>query len=235
MSELRSQHLLLVEDDGVSAAFLREALSALPAQIDVASNLAAASQHTASTTYALWLVDANLPDGHSAPWLQAERKLGRSTLALALTAETDRHRLDALIAAGFAEVLPKPLPVALLLATVRRWLGSEPAHRPISSEHKVPVWDEQQALSALGGDENAIRALRGLFLAELPDQHAYLLAAVADGQTEAALAVLHKLQASTAFVGAARLALACRTLKLAISDHSVLAAFSEAVSDLLNE
>ena len=68
--------LLLVEDDPVSAAFLRDAAAALPARVVDAGTLAEAMAEAAATRFDLWLVDANLPDGRGESLLQALRARG---------------------------------------------------------------------------------------------------------------------------------------------------------------
>lgn len=235
MSAHTLHRLLLIEDDTVSARYLCDALSALPAAVDHARSLAAATALVQHTHYTLWLVDANLPDGRGENWLGQQRDGGQVTPALALTAETDRDRHECLMSAGFVEVLPKPLPIAQLHAAVRRCLGEPQATRIAEPTGKYPVWDEQQALSALGGDTAAVTALRGLFMAELPGQRNIILDAIARNDAGAACDVLHKLQASTAFVGAARLGRASRDLQRSLDDHEVLQRFSDAVSDLLGD
>jgi len=117
--------LLLVEDDEVSRAFLCEALSRLPAQVDAATGIAGARDLAAVAGHDLWLIDAHLPDGDGVLALARLRELNASTPALAITAEDDRVVLDALCAAGFREVLQKPVSVGLLPATVR----PRPGHR----------------------------------------------------------------------------------------------------------
>ena len=111
--------LLLVEDDPISAAFLRDAASALPADVQLAGNLAEARRAIATTDFDLWLVDANLPDGRGETLLDAATSRHR-TPAIAHTAADDAAARDHLLAAGFVEVLRKPLGVAALHAALRR-------------------------------------------------------------------------------------------------------------------
>jgi DNA-binding response OmpR family regulator len=210
--------LLLVEDDAVSAAFLSEALAALPARVDVAGSIGAAVAFAHAGTHALWLVDAHLPDGDGLDCLRALRGTGADTPALALTAGAPRAELDALCAGGYLEVLLKPVAGALLLATVRRLLGREadraaalPAGGPARCG-KLPPWEDERALAALGGNAGSLAKLRRLFLEELPAMRAQLSAAQAGGDAAAVQALVHKLRASCGFVGAARLGAAVEGL-----------------------
>ena len=224
--------LLLVEDDATSQAFLAEALAALPADVDLAGDIASAVAHATTHRHALWIVDAHLPDGDGVDCLRALRGAGGDVPALAVTAANGMSALDALCAGGFLEVLSKPVGIALLQATVRRLLGETP--RPpyrISEPGKLPVWDEARALAAIGGNREALSALRGLFLAELPAARAGIEAAIALGDAESVKAQLHKLQAGAGFVGAARMSRAIRALSGAPLDAGALEAFAWAAED----
>ncbi len=202
--------LLLVEDDAVSRGFLTLALQSMPGTVvDTANNAAQALAHAHSReeSHALWLLDANLPDASGEQLLDALRELRPDVPALCLTAEVQAERLALLRAAGFVEVLQKPLAIATLHAAVRRVLGMQ--HQ---AEHDGMVWDDAQALRALGGNVAAMQAMRGLFIAELPIQSAAILRAIAAGDTGVARAGLHQLKASCGFVGSLRLLDAVRGL-----------------------
>lgn len=232
MNPSDATRLLLVEDDPTSQAFLRDALLALPALVDVAGDIAEARALAQAAPHALWLVDAHLPDGDGLDCLRALRRFG-DTPALAITAGGPGEDFEALCAGGFLEVLAKPVAVALLQATVRRLMGESPrAPLRIGEPGKLPVWDEARALAAIGGNPQALVALRSLFLGELPAARSAVEAAVAAGDGDAARAHLHKLQAGAGFVGAARLSRAIRALSGAPLDAGALEAFNWAVEDL---
>lgn len=224
--------LLLVEDDPTSQAFLADALAALPADVDVAGDIAQATALATAHRHALWLVDAHLPDGDGLACLRALRDTGAGPTALAITAAGDRAIFDTLCAGGFAEVVSKPVSVALLQATVRRLMGETPrAPYRVAEPGKLPVWEEERALAAIGGNREALAALRGLFLAELPTARAGIEAAAHAGDAVSVRAALHKLQAGAGFVGAARMARAIRALNGAPLDAGALEAFLWASED----
>jgi len=237
---MEAPRLLLVEDDATSAAFLADALSALPAQVDVADSIAQAGVLAQTQRHALWLVDAHLPDGHGLDCLRALRAavIGRETPALAITAGAPRTELDALCAGGYLEVLMKPVSVALLHGTVRRLLGghagvAEPGAGFPGFGGKLPIWEQERALAAIGGNAASLAKLRGLFLLELPLQREQLQQAQARGDATAIAAVLHKLRASCGFVGAARLARAVEALSRSPLDGAALRDLGFAAEDTL--
>jgi len=227
-------HLLLIEDDVVSRAFLHEALSGLPAQVDAVASIAEARVRVDLHGYALWLIDANLPDGDGCGALAALREAHPDTPALAITAQVHRDDFDRMCSAGFLEVLQKPITVAALQASVRRALRPEMLVAPAwHIGEKRPVWDEAQALSAVGGRRESLQALRGLFLEELPKQRDAVIAACAAGDVHSARAALHKLKAGCSFVGAVRLLQAVDRLSVAPLDPGNLQLWEFAVADQL--
>jgi DNA-binding response OmpR family regulator len=219
--------LLLVEDDPVSAAFLRDAAVGLPAEVDVAGNIAEALASASTHCHALYLIDANLPDGHGETLLHALRDHGIDAPALAHTAARDHAIRDRLLAAGFIDVLCKPLAVAELHDALRYHLDLSPGCG------KLPSWDDNVALTALGGQQAHVDALRDLFLKELPGQRERIEAAAANGDETTMRAELHRLAASCGFVGAARLASAVREVQAQPLDVQGLQRFGFAVDDLL--
>ena len=200
--------LLLLEDDPVSARFLGDALAALPARVAPAATLADAARLAGADDIA-WVFDANLPDGHAATLLPALRARGLAAPALALSAHVDDDIARRLHAAGFAQVLAKPVAADALRAAVR-------ALRP------APVWDDAAATAAMG-DAATVAALRTLFVAELPGQCRLVHDACAAGDHAAARAVLHRMTSACGFVGAAALGRAVRAVMDDPADAAALA------------
>ncbi len=234
--------ILLLEDDPISAAFLCAALEALPAQVDVAGTLTDARRLASTHTHDLWLLDANLPDGLGADLLAELRAQGLQTTALAHTADAQRAALDALIAAGFEEVLLKPLSVAQLQGATRRFCRGPRVDTDTDADAatsaildvrcgKQPIWDDHAALRALNGNRTHVDTMRGLFAQELPLVSARIAAALANRDTAALSSELHKLQASCGFVGAARLGAAARVWQHTPNAANAMVQFEGALQD----
>lgn len=227
--------ILLVEDDPVSGAFLAAAIAALPVEVDVAASCATALQLATDHVHQLLLIDANLPDGNGRDLLRVLRMRAPATPALAHTASRDRGDLDALVDAGFAEVLIKPLTAGELQAAVRRALQLQPAPAESMPQRcgKLPVWDDAAAAAALDGNHAHVAALRRLFLAELPAQRDAVLSALQADDAGTVRAQLHRLQASCGFVGAARLDEAVRELQQSTGSRQARDDFTHAIEDVL--
>lgn len=231
--------LLLVEDDPTTRAFLAAASEALPADVDTADSVASARAHIAQRDYALWLFDANLPDGSGTELLSTLRAQGLQTPAIAHTAAHGRAELDALVASGFTAAVSKPIQSGAWRATLQDILaghgtGAADVSPDTQADASLPVWDMSAALAAMNGQAAHVDALRALFLAELPPTRATMKQAFANGDTEVLLSTLHKLRASCGFVGAARLDAAARALRADPRSQDAMSAFLAALQDTLS-
>ena len=226
--------LLLVEDDSVSCSFMVAALQALPAEVDAADSMRTALG--LERVYDLWLLDANLPDGSGIDLLAQLRARFPATPALAHTADDSLALHARLRAAGFDEVLVKPLTAVQLRQTAGRLLGlvsGDPlrAGEADGSSAAFPLWDQATALAALNGNEEHVATLRRMFLEELARQHDEIQESLQSGNQEVAKKVLHQLKASSGFVGAMRLNVTATLLEKSLPDTETLADFSIAVRD----
>ncbi|HVI58421.1 MAG TPA: response regulator [Luteimonas sp.] len=229
--------ILLVEDDPTTSAFLVTAARGVPAEVDAVGDCAGARLRARAGGHDLWLVDANLPDGDGAGLLAWLRARGLRTPALAHTADGDPAVAAALRAAGFLDVLVKPITISGLQLAVRSTLGIGTAHVAPRVAEVAPfagTWDDTTALAALNGERAHVEALRRLFLAELPAIRDAVRDAVLAGDDDALRAALHRLRASCGFVGAARLAGAVVALQAAPASGSALAGFLDAAQDALS-
>lgn len=219
--------VLLVEDEPVSAAFMAESLRGLPANVEVAGDAAGALALVASLQSGLLLIDAHLPDARGVELLARLRSAGNAAPAIAHTASREQALHDDLRAAGFLDVLVKPLSKLALQQAVQRILGSR------SDAIARPAWDDAAALATLGQAAH-VASMRGLFLSELPAQAARLEDAHRAGDAPALRDELHRLTASCGFVGAARLGTAVRALQAAPLDAGAMAGVRAAVAELLS-
>lgn len=219
--------ILLVEDDRISATFLSTALATLPARVHVAEDCAQAL--AASGPFDAWLIDANLPDGSGTWLLQHLRETDAAARALAHTADATDAMREALLQAGFAEVLVKPLSAQALVRALRAALGGTggPTHEDVTD------WDDRAALKALAGNAEHVASVRQLFLSELPTTRSACLAAFDRSDHAALRAQLHRLQASCGFAGATALAAIASRWHAAPADRDLRAAFAAACARLL--
>ncbi|MFC5577614.1 response regulator [Lysobacter niabensis] len=227
--------ILLVEDDPVSRAFLGAAIQALPAAVDAADSMAAALALGATGHYDLWLFDANLPDGSGVELLARLRVRDARTPALAHTAANDRDAIEALLQAGFRQVLVKPLPATALQKALRQVLEPDTDGALASAaatDDTLPDWDDETAARALNGNREHIAALRRLFITELPAVIERVRNAFRNEDFQGLHGELHRLRASCGFVGATRLQHAVQALGDDERSHARLQEFTVAAQAL---
>lgn len=223
--------VLLAEDDSISCRFLADGLRQMAVQVVACADGRAALERGRIEAFDLLLLDCHLPGAGALAVLAAlrtdPRAASRASVAVATSAAFAPGERDALLAAGFSGILPKPC----TLAQLRQLLALIPAPRT------TRVLDDGAGLRS-SGDPATLRALRQLLHAELTDlgQHLDVL-----WHDRAALDErLHRLQASCGFCGAGRLSAAAATLQHAVRQHdpdaaalssfrSVLAATSQAL------
>lgn len=220
--------ILLVEDDAVSAAFLEAAIASLPACVAVAASAAQAMRLAMESDHDLYLIDANLPDASGIELLATLRTHAPATPALAHTADTDGALHTDLRAAGFGDVLLKPIAKRELQRRLHDILSvaadaAQAACAAVSGTDELPLWDDAAALRALGGNAENVRSLRVLFLQELAQQRQ----AVLTGDPHERRDLLHRLLASCGFVGAMRLRGCVTTLHRAPADAAALREFAD--------
>jgi CheY-like chemotaxis protein len=210
MDRIDGPRVLLAEDDPVSARFLAEALRLLGCGVVHAGDGPTALAHARRERFDLLVLDLGLPGLDGVGVLTALRTdpsaASRGVRMLATTADRHAARGASLRAAGFDDVLLKPLDLDALAAALRA--------APPTADAGVadaPALDDAAALRALGSSE-AVADLRCLLASELGAQFAAIGAALRAGQVAPALDILHRLKASTRFCGALALAAAVDAL-----------------------
>ncbi len=120
--------VLLIEDDTVLGAAVRDQIAADGHSVDWATRLDSAGEYLAVAGYDLILLDLMLPDGRGQPFLRALRGRGNTTPVIILTAlDQISDRIDGLNA-GADDYLVKPFDLselsARLNAVARRYSGN---------------------------------------------------------------------------------------------------------------
>jgi two-component system, OmpR family, response regulator len=120
--------VLLVEDDPILGAAVRDQIRADGHSVDWVTRLDAADDHLASASYDLILLDLMLPDGRGIPFLRGLRTRGDVTPVIILTAlDQISDRIEGLNA-GADDYMVKPFDLselsARLKAVARRYSGN---------------------------------------------------------------------------------------------------------------
>ena len=222
--------ILIADDDAVSLGFLQTAAESLGCVAITAANGAQALTAGANAIDLL-LLDLNMPDIGGPVLLHALRARGVLAPAIATSAGFDAATGAALRAAGFADTLEKPTSLDIIEGILRQHLTLDSSLHPASpagdSTAASLLLDDRSALAAIGGDHDAMRALRTLFVQELEVLERDLQALAPDSQSLSER--LHRLRASSGFCGAAALAAAALRLQQALGGAMARDAMSDFV------
>ena len=212
--QFSGRRVLLVEDNEVNRELAEEMLGNIGLIVDSAENGQQAVDKARLQPYDLILMDCHMPimDGYSAT--QAIRQ--DSTLPhmpiVAMTANalaSDRQRcLDV----GMDDHIPKPIDVAVLHATLARWLGGTtpntappPNAPPVQSPTEAGI-DTAAALIRLGGNRSTYSRLLTRFCENQADAGVRLLADWQDHDIPAMILRAHTLRGLAGNIGASDLA-----------------------------
>ena len=149
-------HVLLVEDDPVSARFVHESLLALGCTVTQATNGMTALECARQHTFQQLICDLGLPDIDGFSLLSRLRAdpgaASASVRAVAMSAEVSPSIARRARLAGFAQLLTKPLNRnGLAQALHLSPLDHPPAQgTPAHPAGDDPDFDDQQAVTALG-------------------------------------------------------------------------------------
>jgi CheY-like chemotaxis protein len=225
---------LILEDHAISREFLTQALNAFPCNSKSAETLSEALKLVKSYHFDLWICDMHLPDAEGIEILNRIRLAApseaKNTKAIAITADLVSDVSAELIAAGFDEVLGKPMSIAELHAAIRR-VGIPTFHHLNTAADTL--WDIEAAMKTVGGNETSMQALRDMFLNELPSQMDCVEKAFNAKNSASLKTELHKLMAGCGFVGAARLQGKVNALAVSPFDQAHLQHFLDTAKQYL--
>ncbi len=217
-------NILVADDNPVTLRFFSEALAQLGLGCELANDGIEAVQRCARASFDLVLLDARMPglDGIQAlVRIRAESGPSRNAVAVATTADTSEPARRDLIAAGFVDVIVKPVSIGSLRGALAQHLPALAEETAGDRERFDPArLDDEYALAAVGGDASILAALRGLLVAELDALPAEVAALIAHDDAAAMRDRLHRLDASAGFCGAPGLVHAAATLRAAFDPSS---------------
>jgi len=172
--------ILVAEDHETNRIVITRQLASLGYQVDVVGDGRAALDALGNgTRYDLVLTDCFMPEMDGYELAQAVRERERVNAStrmpiVALTAATLRGEAERCFAAGMDDYLPKPVKLAQLDETLRRWIhgeavpvpGSVPDSSPVST--RPPAFDLNELREVLGTFDERTHAFMRQFVDSTP-------------------------------------------------------------------
>ena len=207
--------ILVAEDNTVNQKVAVCQLEKLGYRADVVATGLEAVEAVSRVSYALVLMDWQMPemDGVEATAIirkREEEQASRRLPIIAMTANTMQGDRKKCLEAGMDDYIPKPVKLEHLKAVLAQWLSGQ----PLSHEQKEPVSQEQHESVLECIDSTVLTELRELdsscgllstlitnFLNDVPTRLAGLQAALQEGDAGALARVAHELNGSSGNLG----------------------------------
>lgn len=210
-SKMFSGSVLVVEDQVVNQRVAQSYLRKLGLDVDLAANGLIAFEKCLNQRYDVIFMDCQMPvlDGFEATRRirKDEKRLGRRTPIIALTADGSPREVGGNLEAGMDDYLAKPLELRSLIEILYRWL------KP--SEATLDVGALEQLESYVVKDQNLVEALIEDFAQSAPQLIADMVAALQVLDLQAITEGAHALKSSSATLGAKKLSQLCTEIEAA--------------------
>ncbi len=207
----RPIRILLAEDNPTNQKVAMRILEKLGYRADAVSNGAEALKALGMIPYDLVLMDVQMPEMDG---FQATRQIRDSEIAvldhrvpiIAMTAHAMKGDREACLQAGMDDYVSKPVNPVQLADAIRRQLKrirvAGPAAVEDSAGEEVLVFDRESALERVGGDEDVLNEILGLFLSDAGRQIELLAQASQNGDCAAIRGQAHSLKSASGSIGA---------------------------------
>lgn len=193
--------ILVIEDLQANREVLREQIAAFGFTVVVAGSAAEAIKSFKQGVYALILIDCNLPDQDGYSVTRLLRKMEQSANQtpcpiISISAFTDNAHIERCFDAGMDGILSKPISPAKLQDTLELWCGVTLGDVKILSDNHVLNSAEIKDI--------------------LQQDYLALTAAIADGNTEAALHAVHRIHGAALSIDLPAIAQAAQSLEMVL-------------------
>lgn len=231
--------ILLAEDDPIAREVVKSHLLALGCQVRGTASATEAIALCVAARFDALVLDCQLNGGDAQMVIDAVRVSGHGanteTPAIAMSAELDDARFDALIAAGFADAMEKPihrsrLRHALSLCGIDG-LAEVRAHVATVDAGEQLILDDAAGLRACGNSD-VLTGLRRLLALELGSYRAEIDACIARVDADALRDCIHRMKSALGFCGAMELLFLLEQAGPTLPDAEALHAWGQGMDHL---
>ncbi len=223
-------HILVVEDNIVAQAVVKNLLVHYGCHIDIAPDGKEALHCWKNNNYDLIFMDIGLPDmdGYEITHLIRAQELAKKmhTPIIALTAHAADDSKQRCIEAGMNAVLTKPLTLNKCRDILEAFIPSKQQQKDESRNtyfsdlpgeeeslfklSNFPILDIKEGIKTTGNEETLAQMLEIMLKQPLLEDVSKIKKAHDKGEWEAAQALAHKIKGGAVYIGAVRLRMACQ-------------------------
>ncbi|HZR32886.1 MAG TPA: response regulator [Terriglobales bacterium] len=184
----RKLRILLVEDNAVNQKLMVRVLEKMGHVTTIANNGKEALDLSAAEQFDLAFMDMQMPQMDGLTSTQEIRRREQSSGAhlpiVAMTANALKGDRERCLEVGMDGYISKPISLERVQEELDRFCGTEPpvvapAVEAAPAIAGPPIWSRETALKRVGGDEELLREITGIFLREYPKTLVNLRNAVA--------------------------------------------------------
>ncbi len=225
--------VLVAEDNPINQDVLRQQLSILGFDCDIAENGAAALKALATGRYLVMLCDCHMPgvDGFELTRRVRATENGAARLPIiAITANALPGEAARCLAAGMDDYLAKPIEIRTLNAMLDRWVAPDyrsavaipppdaplPVRTPPPSSAPARVVDIRNLEAIYGNDPERLALVLTDWRSGIENAVRTITGALAKGQPDAALDAAHRIKGSAGIAGAYGLSVEAGALEAAL-------------------
>jgi signal transduction histidine kinase/CheY-like chemotaxis protein/HPt (histidine-containing phosphotransfer) domain-containing protein len=224
----RAARVLVAEDNVVNQRVALGILERLGCRANVVGNGLEALKALETMPYDLVLMDVQMPEMDG---LEATRQIRsqRSTVRnpkipiIAITAHAMHEYRERCIAAGMDDFVIKPIQPGELAKAMARWITPARTTRPVQpreDKQETPlIFDRDEVLERLGGDEELLQEIAGVFLNDVPVQITSIEQAIAKGDSHQVEHQAHTLKGASGSFGAHTLQAAALAIEKAAANE----------------
>lgn len=222
MYKLEGRHFLIVDDNEINRAFLRQVLKLEGASSDEADNGDRAIQLAKENTYDLILMDVRMPGISGLDTTDAihtwEAEHNRFTPVFIITADTTFEQSLSPIEREKAQAwLLKPISSqALLTAIAKHILPEEPG--PHEGDEDLPI-NLKHVLNIVSNDWHTMLQLEQLLMKQVPLRMAEAVELIENEKYQDAAEIIHGIHGSSGYCGALSLQQAAKNLESRLKDN----------------
>jgi len=209
----RKIRIVLAEDNITNQKVALKILEKMGYRADAVADGLEVLKALETIPYDLVLMDCQMPEMDGFEATEAIRRKEETTGAhipiIAMTAHTLKGDRQTCLDAGMDDYVAKPVQPKELAGAIERWIGAEAPTEQDQSKRmetkSTPVFDRDELLARLGGDEKLLHDIVGVFLQDAPGQMQSLKDAAEKGDATLAQRQAHTLKGASANVGASAL------------------------------